>query len=498
MMSMIQLLGSCCCFLCLLTVPITASEDVIVKLRNDSGEFISVHWVHPQTKEPTLLSQIPPNQTSTLNSFYNHQFQIHQEPDKETGLCGADSEKKEENGECKINYFNVERRPQQLTVIKKGIKIEIDELAEPENDDVTALVDALKNLNLGGGNKQVQDTIEALVKLKVLDMTNLEDPVDAIVDCKSKAIKMMERLQGDKEKYNTVGDEDVTKSVMDLLRDCTVNKITPQLKRLTDEISFERELRVNSAHKMENFTCIDPDIELSTPIRDEEWTIEEVLRTKPEESPEPSQVSRTVHIMHDRPASQIHVVENFASEEECAAMEADAAPKLHVASTADGKGGTKISVGRKAMQAGIHPKFNADGTPKDGNLIAQLSGRVYKYVNHVLDHGPDSLDISHIGQEPLMSIQYFGRGRNDTEPDRYTPHCDGKCDDRQHDVGSRMATMVIYCDVADEGGNTNFNQANVHVKANKGSAIFFSYMNPIEKIMDYGFTTHSGCPVFSG
>ena len=53
-------------------------------------------------------------------------------------------------------------------------------------------------------------------------------------------------------------------------------------------------------------------------------------------------------------------------------------------------------------------------------------------------------------------------------------------------------------DIADEGGNTNFNQANVHVKANKGSAIFFSYMDPIEKIMDYGFTTHSGCPVFSG
>jgi hypothetical protein len=52
--------------------------------------------------------------------------------------------------------------------------------------------------------------------------------------------------------------------------------------------------------------------------------------------------------------------------------------------------------------------------------------------------------------------------------------------------------------IPDEGGNTNFNQANVHVKANKGSAIFFSYMDPIEKIMDYGFTTHSGCPVFSG
>jgi hypothetical protein len=52
--------------------------------------------------------------------------------------------------------------------------------------------------------------------------------------------------------------------------------------------------------------------------------------------------------------------------------------------------------------------------------------------------------------------------------------------------------------IPEEGGNTNFNQANVHVKASKGSAIFFSYMDPIEKVMDRGFTTHSGCPVFSG
>ena len=120
-------------------------------------------------------------------------------------------------------------------------------------------------------------------------------------------------------------------------------------------------------------------------------------------------------------------------------MEEEAEKDLHVASTADGKGGTRVSASRKAMQAGITPKFTDDGKPLDDNLISVLSARVYEYTNHVLD-----MNISHHGQEPLMSIQYFGRGRHDIEPDRYTPHCDGRCNGENHIYGGRMATMVIY------------------------------------------------------
>jgi hypothetical protein len=174
-------------------------------------------------------------------------------------------------------------------------------------------------------------------------------------------------------------------------------------------------------------------------------------------------------------------------------MEEEAKDSLSVASTADGKGGTKISVGRKAMQASIRPKFDADGEPLQDDLISQLSGRVYEYTNHVLD-----LNITPFGQEPLMSIQYFGRGYNDTEPDRYTPHCDGKCEGKEHMYGSRMATMVIYCTIPDKGGFTNFQNANVHVKPNKGNAIFFSYIDPLTNMTDNGLTQHSGCPVYDG
>lgn len=127
-------------------------------------------------------------------------------------------------------------------------------------------------------------------------------------------------------------------------------------------------------------------------------------------------VERTVHVKLDRSASRIHLVENFISAEECQAMQDEAAETLHDATVADGKGGHRLSEARKAMQAGIKVRWEKEA---EGDPIARLSRRVYDYTEHVL-----GLGIDEKGQEDLMSIQYFGRGRNDTQPDRYTPVSD--------------------------------------------------------------------------
>jgi hypothetical protein len=58
--------------------------------------------------------------------------------------------------------------------------------------------------------------------------------------------------------------------------------------------------------------------------------------------------------------------------------------------------------------------------------------------------------------------------------------------------------MVMYCDVPEKGGYTNFMQAGVTAKPELGAAAFFSYMDPKTKIKDTGYTTHSGCPVIEG
>lgn len=199
---------------------------------------------------------------------------------------------------------------------------------------------------------------------------------------------------------------------------------------------------------------------------------------------------RPVQVLLDRPASRIMVVSNFISEDECSAMQDVAKSKLHQATVADGKGGSHFSEHRKAMQAGIKVPWEKEN---EGDHIATLSRKVYDFTNHILD-----LDIKEHGQEDLMSIQYFGRGVNDTQPDRYTPHCDGDCTGLPHKKGTRMATMVMYCTIPELGGHTNFRNAGVHVRPKTGNAVFFSYIDPDTLITDSGFTEHSGCPVIKG
>ena len=192
---------------------------------------------------------------------------------------------------------------------------------------------------------------------------------------------------------------------MKTLLKCVEDGVAHNLVEAQEQVAFQASVRRDMAAKLENYTCDDPLSQTSVPVREETW------------STAADKKDRHVLIMHDRPASQIHVVQDFIDVEECEAMEEAAQPILHRATVADGSGGSKYSEHRKAMQAGIKVPWAEED---NGNPIARLSRRVYDYTNHVL-----GLQLKEHGQEDLMSIQYFGRGTNDTAPDRYMPHC--KC-----------------------------------------------------------------------
>lgn len=292
---------------------------------------------------------------------------------------------------------------------------------------------------------------------------------DMVADCHKEAL----------DKVNSASNADVTQAMKDLVS-CVQGGVAEKLEDINEEIAFQSTVRKDIAGQLENYTCMDDTMDSSPTIEEKMWRHDQ----------DPGAGTRRVQIKHERPASKIHVIENFIMEDECIAMEEAAKKSLHRATVADGRGGSKYSENRKALQAGITVNWQKE---KDGDPIARLSRRVYDYTNDVL-----GLNIEEHGQEDLMSIQYEGRGKNDTEPDRYTPHCDGDCTGLPHKEGTRMATMVMYCTVADQGGHTNFRNAGVHVKPQSGNAIFFSYIDPKARVMDTGFTEHSGCPVFEG
>lgn len=277
-----------------------------------------------------------------------------------------------------------------------------------DNDEQLVKVDEEVNVAFVDNKLQAQEEAGVLIK-----------------ECRVRAEKMIEAAGGDKTK---------TLQGMDELVKCVEGGVSQRLVKINEEIAYQSHIRMHIASSLENYTCADDSLNSTEDLTTEKWVQKGV----------PNSVSRTVHIKHDRPASRIHVIDNFINPDECKAMEDAAAKSLHRATVADGKGGSRLSENRKAMQAGIKVPWKEE---KNGNPIARLSRRVYDYVNHVLD-----LSIEEHGQEDLMSIQYFGRGKDDKEPDRYTPHCDGECTGLPHKTGTRMATMVIYCDVADKGG----------------------------------------------
>jgi hypothetical protein len=258
---------------------------------------------------------------------------------------------------------------------------------------------------------------------------------------------------------------------------CVEANLTQELQQKFDESDFQfYALEQGFAFEYDDYTCADSDLPTSSPIRNETWSNKDK--------------TYQVGILHERPRSQIHIIPDFITDEECRAVEEASRNDLHVAVVADGKGGSEYTADRKAMQAGIVVPWDKEA---EGHPIAKLSRRVFDYVNHV-----SGLGVHEKGQEEIMSIQYTGRGTNDTEPDRYKPHCDGDCEGRPLQLGGRFATMVMYCTIPRKGGATNFPYAGVHVVPKPNAATFFSYIGFDDKINDKGFTTHSGCPVYEG
>lgn len=261
-------------------------------------------------------------------------------------------------------------------------------------------------------------------------------------------------------------------------------RLTSILEKKNKEISFEAKNRIHIGSLLEDYTCLDDELPTSQGKETRQWAYNDKLHD--------------VNVLLERPDSQIHLIRNFITQEECDAFQGAASSILHRGTVADGNGGSKLSENRKAWQAGIAVPWEKEA---DGDLLARYTRRMYAYANHATGY---NLNVE--GQEDIMSIQYFGHNGDHPigssyspeTPDRYTPHCDGDCHGLPHRKGARVATMVAYCTVPSKGGATNFKNVAAHVKPEFGAGVFFSYMNPDTKVMDTGWTTHSGCPVLEG
>ena len=117
-------------------------------------------------------------------------------------------------------------------------------------------------------------------------------------------------------------------TVSDDLVQCLEREAARLFEVRNEELAFQRQLRKDVANLGENYTCADQLKETTTPKEVVNWTYEGE--------------ERTVGILHQRPDSQIHILHDFISEEECLAIQEAAEPKLHRGTVADGKGGSRV------------------------------------------------------------------------------------------------------------------------------------------------------------
>jgi hypothetical protein len=90
--------------------PVTnKSTSRAIKIMNHSGSRLEVYWIHPQTREGTLMSSpiVMNGADFPLNSYVGHEFEIRELPSKKTGECIS------EDQTCRSTYFTVSENDDQ-------------------------------------------------------------------------------------------------------------------------------------------------------------------------------------------------------------------------------------------------------------------------------------------------------------------------------------------------------------------------------------------------
>mmetsp|Transcript_13895 Transcript_13895/g.27517 ORF Transcript_13895/g.27517 Transcript_13895/m.27517 type:complete len:451 (+) Transcript_13895:186-1538(+) len=172
-----------------------------IKIMNESGRRVEIHWIHPDTGELVLQStpDVLNGASFALNSFVGHSFEVNELPAKRTGVCAG------ENNECRVDYFTVNDKDDQIIFIREGIIV--------EHLDSHAIAD--------------------------------KSAADLLLECKSNAKNQLLSSTSD------------PTSILDDMTSCVQKGIAKEIEKANEEITFQSEVRKGMAGLLENYTCAD-------------------------------------------------------------------------------------------------------------------------------------------------------------------------------------------------------------------------------------------------
>lgn len=181
---------------------------------------------------------------------------------------------------------------------------------------------------------------------------------------------------------------------------------------------------------------------------------------------------RVVSVLAQSEAPRIVLLGNVLSDEECDALIALARPKMEQARVVDPVTG----------QLEGHESRTSEGTyflVEENELVATIDRRLARLIQWPVENG-----------EGLQILHYRPGGEYQPHYDFFDPSVPGAT----ATGGNRVATIIVYLQVPEEGGATRFTDIGFEVVPQKGCALFFSYECPSPETL----TLHAGLPVVSG
>lgn len=185
----------------------------------------------------------------------------------------------------------------------------------------------------------------------------------------------------------------------------------------------------------------------------------------------------TVHVAFRLQRPHVVLFENVLTDQECDALVAEAAPRLDRAGVVDSdRGGTVVDARRTSELAVVE----RGATP----LVARIDARIATLTGVPLAQG-ESLQVMRyrVGAEYRPHWDYFDLGR----PGQAAALRNG---------GQRIASLVIYLNDVEAGGETTFPRCGLSVAPRKGSAVYFAYTDAQSRTDPLSY--HAGAPVQRG
>jgi prolyl 4-hydroxylase len=174
---------------------------------------------------------------------------------------------------------------------------------------------------------------------------------------------------------------------------------------------------------------------------------------------------------------QIVVFDNVLTDGDCAEMIERSRHRLRPSTVVNPETGTEDTFLHRTSE-GVYFAREED------ELIARIEQRIASLTNWPIENG-----------EGLQVLHYNTGGEYRPHFDYFPPTQSGS-DVHIARGGQRVATLIVYLNDVDAGGETIFPEVGLSITARRGGAVYFRYMNTQRQLDP--LTLHGGAPVASG